>query len=1803
MPIDVAAQIASWRSKLLDLTKRNRLVNCKLGPRAALELLHPTPEAIWQHLSVTNEPLIFPWKTNLVSGHDPVTPPDVENADQTSPGESVSEARAEQKISVDDCLRSPRIKNNHLLTTLNDNALGTRLKRLALNAQTSIEEQGVNILFVGFGLLEWFESPDSEVVLLSPVILLPVKLTRPDSNSVWQLVVEEDEVIANQCLQELLKASFGFELPSLSDSESDADVDPFQYFDKIRKLLQEQPFAKRWRLTPKVILGTFSFQKVAMWEDLGKNVQAIAAHGMCRAVAGDTSGLSQPTDDMPDPSEFDERIHPREVHSILDNDSSQMEAILAARHGTNLVVDGPPGTGKSQTIANIIAESLADGKKVLFVSEKVAALEVVKRRLDERRLGDFCLECHSHKANKKDVIAELSRCLALPMEGYRDQTRDLDRLQQTRSQLNAYVQAVHRPYGDLELKPFEAHGHLARLAASPTTRSRLPNPLTLTETDFRAICELLARLGRCQPVSNNFEQHPWRGATLDAFSFSLQDEIRRTFTSLASLIESGEEHLSALQQLGLLKSEPTRQCVLASLPITSHLISFPVFPTAWFSLNPAALIKTVHDLNGTEQELDQLVQSAAEFDLISGSGPDTGRLAHISGIKDSPTLNRIRTANTTTIRTLRSQLESVQCALVKIQQEVEGLSAASDRLGKQLTVRIPPESTIGRLHKLNQIGTIVSNMGPLNAAWFDNEVRRRLLRVASQCSAEVAACEETLKTKAEAWTPLAFQDAGKEISLQARNFELLRERLWGRIVGSWYHFRARASEVVYRNGCPGNAQGLLRDMATLRDYHRRQEFIRQEEATHRDSLLFDSLGCANWTALHAGVDAIEQLQAIVRIPDRLKQALSGEEPIDRDALRTIAETIKGHLDAIDAEVATLAVIFSVAKCGPNNGTHREMSCSDFATWLKQTEQTVAQLLDDVIHAESALRPDKDLPIAEIARRSAQISQIRECRRVAEGLRQELSDIPGVTSTSLVDKELARLRPEDLAAFQRLHEFLETYHQSSPAFVAIVTSGEAQSLARKAEEGLRQLFETRVKPQWDSLGGVFPLSESVSTGVVIERMPLSECVSWLRSMAADVAGLTEWIDFKDIQARLKQFGLESVIEEVSAGDLTLTNVVSAFQASFYRSWLDHVYQSDPVLKGFRIDEHEATVATFQKLDRDFVHGSYKRIRRRLLEHPDRPRVGGVVPPSSELGILLRQASRKRKLMPIRQLFRSIPSILQRLKPCVMMSPLAVSTFIDSADILFDVVIFDEASQVRPFDAIGAIYRGKQLVVAGDEKQLPPTKFFDRMDTEEDTGFSDEESEESPDDLAEYESILKKCLSLGLQRKRLRWHYRSRRESLIAFSNQFFYGNELVTFPSVLDAGSCAVRSHHVAAGRWLVGKEGGYNPIEARETASLIVQHFDTHPDRSLGVITFNQRQQTAVQDEMAKIWKQWPGLESQMQDADSEALFIKNLETVQGDERDHIILSVGYGYDSAGKFAMRFGPLNQEGGERRLNVAITRARYEVVLVSSIRADAIDLSRTQAQGAKLLRAYLDYAERGPDALRAQVIEVDQPECDSPFEYEVEQALIAEGLTVRRQIGCCGFRIDLALIHPERPGRYVLGIECDGATYHGSKTARDRDRLRQEVLEGLQWKIVRVWSTDWVRDPRRQIQRIVSAYEDQLQQVEQGVAATAVDPNLSQPTDSNEERPILKMPAAHREAPSLGYYSNIDEVPENVLRQAVVELLRRFGQTNRDELLRAVARQLGFQRTGRRIQDRVGGALDLMIAGGDLASNEEGYLSVG
>jgi very-short-patch-repair endonuclease len=580
-----------------------------------------------------------------------------------------------------------------------------------------------------------------------------------------------------------------------------------------------------------------------------------------------------------------------------------------------------------------------------------------------------------------------------------------------------------------------------------------------------------------------------------------------------------------------------------------------------------------------------------------------------------------------------------------------------------------------------------------------------------------------------------------------------------------------------------------------------------------------------------------------------------------------------------------------------------------------------------------------------------------------------------------------------------------------------------------------------------------------------QMPLDRLGDELSRLASDDVTPHRLPRLHQIEQELRQRGAGKLVEELRKRDVPPDQWEALFEHAWMFSCLDRIRAEDQSLEAFSGKTHGGYVEEFRKLDQERLRIARDRVQRaygeRAVDTMNR------LPQQTEL--IRREAKKKARHLPLRRLLADAPAVLTAISPCWMASPLSVSQLLDAKHRYFDVVIFDEASQVLPEDAVPAILRADQIVVAGDPHQLPPTPFFEVQ------SLDPTEEADAADEVEGFESILD-IMSSFLPSWMLEWHYRSRDERLIAFSNQHIYQNRLVTFPGT--GGGPCIQHVLVPSRTEDAVREESPSP-EVHKVVELILEHAKNRPTQTLGVIAMGLRHARRIQAALDAALSEQSDLDEFFSETKQERSFIKNLERVQGDERDAIILSVGYGKDATGRLLYRFGPLNnREYGHRRLNVAITRARRRMTIVSSFGHHDMDPSLSRSRGVDLLRHYLEYAQSG-GALLSDSGETTYPL--NSFEADVYEALTAAGIPLIPQWGCSGYRIDLAAKHPKQPGRLVLAIECDGATYHAVPTARDRDRLRQQHLEALGWTFHRIWSTDWFMNREAEIQSATKAYE--------------------------------------------------------------------------------------------------------------------------
>ena len=562
--------------------------------------------------------------------------------------------------------------------------------------------------------------------------------------------------------------------------------------------------------------------------------------------------------------------------------------------------------------------------------------------------------------------------------------------------------------------------------------------------------------------------------------------------------------------------------------------------------------------------------------------------------------------------------------------------------------------------------------------------------------------------------------------------------------------------------------------------------------------------------------------------------------------------------------------------------------------------------------------------------------------------------------------------------------------------------------------------------------------------------LKYCSAWRSGLDR----LRDWAGWNQKRQKALDQGLSQLVLLYEQDEVNGTDLVNFLKKNIYRNCADHIIRQDSQLSDFNGRLFERQILRFRELNEQFEKLTRAEIFARLASKV--PSFNQTVAKSSEPGILLKSISNGGRGTSIRRLFDTIPELLTRMCPCMLMSPISVAQYINLENFKFDLIVFDEASQMPTCEAVGAIARGNNLIVVGDPKQLPPTNFFS-------TNNIDEENLEKED----LESILDDCLALALPSKHLLWHYRSRHESLITFSNSHYYGNSLMTFPSPDDLTS---KVKFIPVSGFYDRGKSRQNKHEATAVIEEIT-HRLTDPElkkKSIGVVTFSSAQQILIDDMLTEAFRNSPDLEVAADEL-YEPIFIKNLENVQGDERDIILFSVGYGPDKDNRIYLNFGPLNREGGWRRLNVAVSRARHEMKVFSTIRSDQIDITRSSSEGVAGLKAFLEFAENGKVFL--PVIKRNRNGQGSGLADRMAAKLREKGYGVNTNIGCSGFKIDLGITDPDNSSEYILGILFDGQNYEASRTARDREIVQNEVLKGLGWKIHKVWSCDWWDDENK------------------------------------------------------------------------------------------------------------------------------------
>ena len=1348
-----------------------------------------------------------------------------------------------------------------LQTKLLEDQLDKKLLRINTEAEAYNQGQGIDILYLALGFLTWYEDKNSDLERNAPLVLVPVSLKRTTARERFKLQYTGVDLGTNLTLQAKLKTEFQIDLPEFTE-----EIDLEDYFKKVRKAVKKED---RWKIKENEIhLGFFQFGKFQMYQDLdSKNWSEDnqpADHPIIRSLFGEGFQSIDGIDgsDLTIGEVEKELQNLENFHFISDADSSQTEAVIKIKNGKNLVIQGPPGTGKSQTITNIIAESLAENKKILFVSEKMVALEVVKRRLDSCYLGDAVLELHSYKSNKKNVLQELARTLDLGKPNISDRGIQVQRYKDLKNNLDGYVSAVRNPILNSEINFVEAVGLLLKakkeLDKYSLSELSIPDFEKWSKKEFyRAvglIKDLITHLEENGPVSHN----PYLNAQILSFSPSEKEPLETLLSELSNALTELQKNLSKTQEISL-------------------------------GLQPASIID-VQKLSKTIRYIETMPQV----------------------------------------------------------QDVDYLS--SDWVSR-------------------------------------SEEIKTLLRYGNKTASYTKKYENIL-----------ISAAFEQDMIEIRKAYITIGNKWYRFLSPQFHNVNSSFKALLKKPLPSNKE-VLEIIDDIIDYQETKKLMELNEA------LAIKLYLDKWKSVDTNWKEIE----------------------------------------------------------------------DIFTWLFQYNSRVIE--GDYV----------------------------------KGFLPNLNSIQPIDDLIKVNKKLEASTEKVLGKLEKL-----------------------QKLAR---------FDPK-----------YLLTREIGE--------LSDLFSQMIAKPDDIFSIAR---FNALNKKVNKIGLTEVTARCRSWNHPPNLILTLFKYSWYKSLVDNAYDSNDPIKFFDRAGHMKDIEDFKKLDNALAHYSQEFLVNKHYESLPQINSGG------EVALIRREINKKRRHMPIRQLLLNAGNAVQQIKPVFMMSPMSVASFLSPGSIEFDLVIFDEASQVRVVDALVPILRGKQIVVVGDSKQMPPTDFFSKQFEGDDDSLT-----------GDIESVLGMFLAQGAYESMLKWHYRSRHDSLINVSNQEFYEGRLMVFPNPgTNELATGLKFNYFPETIYERGTSRT-NPGEARVVANAIMAHAKSKAGLTLGVVSFSTAQRDCILLELERMRREDPSLEEFFSSDRLEPFFVKNLENVQGDERDVIYISIGYGLTSERRLSSSFGPVNREGGERRLNVLITRARLAMEVFCNFTASDLNISNSSPVGVKALKSFLQYAENGHLENRFET----GKDTDSPFEDQVISAIRNMGYEVEPQVGSAGFFIDIAVKDPQKSGKYILAVECDGASYHSSVSARDRDRLRQTVLEGIGWDFHRIWSTDWFRTQKKQIDILKESIETAVeasrnsQELQRQLLPDRKEmegeliERLEKEEKVTEPRPYIlangQLNILNRELLELPY-SNIADV--------IVQILKIEGPLHLNDAARRITDTMGIGRIGNRISSHI------------------------
>lgn len=1689
------------RKKLLNLTTRNRLLSFKHAKSNSLRIIDELPDQIYSELkdgkTFSFIPVPEPTEKELIDAGYLIFNSETQEYELKDEPPIAIEWAKHLGLAVsydlpdnDDVEEELDIHQDTNLQTLHySRLLEPLLRNIRSKSEQAIEEGGINILYLNLGFLEWYESPNSDIARYAPLFTIPVKLERSKKANAdgvfnYKITMKEDGLLTNISFKEKLSNDFGLSLP-----EIDEDISPEKYFDLVTStILKREP---RWKLRRQVSLVILNFSKQLMYQDLNPENWPDGNSFLNHPTISRLLGASETEENLDDSySEYTEEYNIdgfEDIHAnfplVFDADSSQHSAIIDAVNGENLVVEGPPGSGKSQTIANMIAANLANGKKVLFVAEKMAALNVVKQRLDKIGLGDLCLELHSHKTNKLKIIQDLGTSLANRTGFYPPEeiAISIERYEKYKNILNDYAELINSKW---KTTSFSIHDILNKAVKLREQYKLNPSEINIAEIDgttftalrqkeieddAKSLTDIYHQVSE-QTVHGKIENHFWFG--VNNFNLTGYEEeelvgnLQKWSDGIENFLEYWQEN-SAHVNFGKLDDLETNELeficdVIANLPI----------------LHGDELLKHLEQLNLFKDDLNSVIvlyeNTHMNYEPILENFNEN--------IFDRSCIEEIRKAQSSIVSLGIDKHVSVEQIVgyskkldVKI-KVIHGIQTNIDQIYSKLPVEFEECFDVS-INGFDEIRILFDLMESLPSQYWQHKNNVYDNQDLHEPLVELLEKTRKLQEYYKDLHELFNMEHVQNLSVLKRDYHIAQNGgMFKSFSSTW---RAAKNNILSMSLYPKTKLSrLLNLMPKLIAYKAQLELI---EKYIKENPLVDGL----YSGVETPVDRIFILShwykkvrlqygwgfgERVKIGDKL---FSMDDSLARNLTDFYNSSLKQSVEDVVRYYDEICVVFK-------NPFIQNDKKENLIVKLETLESTV----DFSLKKLGIILKNSTLNLPEIngylIKAEQQLSYKEEWDKYSNVLHILNRDL----SLSISVNQYSENVLSSLKNTQTLLQSLSNVNVILDSLSACPSEERYNDI---------KLFSDKIKLYLDEIKTVQKNFSKLGDVDIIEwigdlKTISSELIERNKIALENKVWLQTWLDYVRVKNKISNRGLDDIAKLLEDKKINESEVLDIINLVCFDLLSKEILNENPDLKNFSGVEQVAIRKRFAEYDINIRDLQRKWVVFNALRNPiPRGNSTGRIGTYTQCSLIEHNMGLQRPRVAVRTLLDKADRAIQGLKPCFMMSPMSVAQYLKPGQFDFDLVIMDEASQIRPEDALGAIARGEKVVIVGDPKQLPPTSFFQKF-------TNDDVPEEDQVALEASESILDSVLPI-FKTRRLRWHYRSQHQELIAFSNEQFYDSNLIIFPSPhAKKDGLGIQYHRVKSGQL----KNRRNVSEARtlvKTASemLINQLYELKRAvdgenlseiryNTIGIVAMNTEQQ----DEIARQLEQAEKEDDRVREAREilngmgEPVFVKNLENVQGDERDIILISMTYGPDTIGSstMAQRFGPINSNVGWRRLNVLFTRSKRQMHIFSSMDSGHIRTHANSSRGVLALRQFLTFCETGSISNYNHT----GKSTDSDFEIAVMDALTKYGYECEPQLGVAGYFLDIVVKDPGQPGRFLMAVECDGATYHSAKSARDRDRLRQSNLENLGWKVRRIWSTDWFKNPESQLQPILRELDE-------------------------------------------------------------------------------------------------------------------------